>query len=111
MPSGFGIPVPNPLNLFGGGLFGGDPFSSFFAAFGKMIFNWIVSTAAAVFDAVVKAINNTGPISFAPSSWWGTKVGLANAGPSLWATVIGLSLAVMLGCVILAAILWSTREL
>jgi hypothetical protein len=104
MRSGFGIPVPNPLDLFGGGLFGGDPFSAFFGAFAKMVGGWIVSAAAAIFDAVVKAINQSGPISFSSSSWWGTKVGLAGSGTSLWATVIGLSLAVMLCCVILAAI-------
>ena len=96
MPPGFGIPLPNPLNLLGGGLVGGDPFSAFFGAFGTMIWGWIVSAAAAVFDAVVTAINQAGPISFSSSSWWGTKVGLTNTGTSLWATVIGLSLAVML---------------
>jgi hypothetical protein len=100
-----GIPVPGGLGgLLGGGLLGGNPFSGFFGAFGNMIWGWIVSAATAIFAAVVNAINQSGPINFSGGSWWAAKVGLTNSGTNLWATVIALSLAVMLCCVIFAAI-------
>jgi hypothetical protein len=100
----FGIPgIPGLPSLLGGGLFS-DPFSAFFNAFGSMVWHWIVNGATAIFDAMIKAIGQSGPINFSSGSWWGAKVGLANTGTSLWAIVVGLALSVMLICVLLAAI-------
>ena len=100
----FGIPIPNPSDLIpglgggGGGLLGG-----LFNGLGALIEKGIASAAQSAFDELEKLINSSaGSISFAPASWWATKVN-AGAG-SIWPTMLSIAVAVLLGCLILAVI-------
>lgn len=110
----FGIPTstPNPFGLIpgpgglipgvggtggGGGLLGG-----ILGGLSQMIEGAIAAAARSAFDQLEKLINSSaGSISFGVHSWWAANA--AGAG-GVWPTVVGVALAVLLACLVLAGI-------
>jgi len=99
--SGFGVPgVPSPLSVLSAGAKGLAT-----ATLDAMVASFERGLAAATtdaFDAVARTVSSSaGTISFGPRSWWGAPGG---AGATLWPTVVGIALSLMLGCVLLAVV-------
>jgi len=98
---------PNPIGWAVGGaesLLGlsGNPVSWVFNGLSGLIESGIASAASSAFDELETLINHSaGSVSFSPASWWGSQVDTPGG---LWATMLAISAAVILGCVCLAVI-------
>src|ERR1700733_10551566 len=104
----FGIPDPLPILLPGlldptSALGGGGVLGGLFDGLGGLIERGIASAARSAFDQLESLVNNSaGSISFGAKSWWAAKVDTGAGG--LWPTMLSISVAVLLGCLILAVI-------